>query len=100
MFRPPSRLRPRIAPTGVWRGHPVAGTVHDGSAFKLRGVSGNAGLFSTAADVARFAQFVLRGGTSLDGRRLPREATVRLLTSKAAAFGSRTEAPALGWQPT
>src|SRR5207302_1961455 len=25
MFRPPVRLRPRIAPTGVWRGHPVAG---------------------------------------------------------------------------
>jgi len=98
MFRPPSRLRARIAPTGVWRGHPVAGTVHDGSAFKLRGVSGNAGLFSTATDVARFAQFVLRGGTSLDGRRLLREATVRLFTSKAAAFGARTEARALGWQ--
>ena len=98
MFRPPSRLRARIAPTGVWRGHPVAGTVNDGSAFKLRGVSGNAGLFSTATDVARFAQFVLRGGTSLDGRRLLREATVRLFTSKAAAFGARTEARALGWQ--
>jgi len=98
MFRPPSRLRARIAPTGVWRGHPVAGTVNDGSAFKLRGVSGNAGAFSTAADVARFAQFVLRGGTSLDGRRLVREETVRLFTSKATAFGAGTEARALGWQ--
>jgi len=98
MFRPPSRLRARIAPTGVWRGHPVAGTVNDGSAFKLRGVSGNAGVFSTAADVARFAQFVLRGGTSLDGRRLLREETVRLFTSKATAFGAGTEARALGWQ--
>ncbi len=98
MFRPPSRLRARIAPTGVWRGHPVAGTVNDGSAFKLRGVSGNAGVFSTAADVARFAQFVLRGGTSLDGRRLVREETVRLFTSKATAFGAGTEARALGWQ--
>src|SRR5213594_2790622 len=98
MFRPPSRLRPRIAPTGVWRGHPVAGTVHDGSAFKLRGVSGNAGLFSTAADIARFAQFVLRGGTSRDGRRLLRDETVRLFTSRAVAFGPTTEARALGWQ--
>src|SRR5207245_1482093 len=97
MFRPPSRLRPRIAPTGVWRGHPVAGTVHDGSAFKLRGVSGNAGLFSTAADLARFAQFVLRGGTGRDGRRLLRDETVRLFTSKAVAFGPTTEARALGW---
>jgi CubicO group peptidase (beta-lactamase class C family) len=98
MFRPPSRLRARIAPTGVWRGHPVAGTVNDGSAFKLRGVSGNAGVFSTAADVARYAQFVLRGGTSRDGRRLLREETVRLFTSKATAFGAGTEARALGWQ--
>jgi len=98
MFRPPSRLRPRIAPTGVWHGHPVAGIVNDGSAFKLRGVSGNAGVFSTAADVARFAQFVLRGGTDRDGRRLLREETVRLFTSKATAFRAGTEARALGWQ--
>ena len=99
MFRPPSRLRARIAPTGLWRGHPVAGTVNDGSAFKLRGVSGNAGLFATAVDVARFAQFVLRGGTtSLDGRRLLREETVLLFTSKATTFGAGTEARALGWQ--
>lgn len=98
MFRPPSRLRGRIAPTGMWRGHPVAGIVNDGSAFRLRGVSGNAGVFSTAADVAQFAQFVLRGGTTRDGRRLLREETVRLFTSKATAFGARTEARALGWQ--
>jgi len=98
MFRPPSRLRTRIAPTGVWHGHPVAGVVNDGSAFKLRGVSGNAGVFSTAADVARFAQFVLRGGTDRDGRRLLREETVRLFTSKATAFAAGTEARALGWQ--
>src|SRR5436309_14145033 len=70
MFRPPSRLRARIAPTGLWRGHPVAGTVNDGSAFKLRGVPGNAGLFSTASDIARFAQFVLRGWTTGAVRRL------------------------------
>jgi len=98
MFRPPPRLRVRIAPTGVWRGHPVAGTVHDGSAFKLRGVSGNAGLFSTAADLGRFARFVLRGGTLLDGRRALREETVRLFTSKAVTFAAGTEARALGWQ--
>ena len=98
LFRPPARLRSRIAPTGVWRGHAVAGVVNDGSAFKLRGVSGNAGLFATAADVARFAQFMLRGGTLPDGRRLLRAETVRLFTSKAADFGHNTEARALGWQ--
>src|SRR5438309_701866 len=98
MFRPAARLKGRIAPTGVWRGHPVAGVVNDGSAVKLRGVSGNAGLFSTARDVARFAQFILRGGARPDGRALVRPETVRRFTTKAADFGHGTEARALGWQ--
>jgi len=98
MFRPPARLRGRIAPTGVWRGHPVAGVVNDASAFKLGGVSGNAGLFSTAADVARFAQLLLREGTLPDGRRLLKAETVRRFTTKAADFGRGSEARTLGWQ--
>ena len=98
MFRPPARLRPRIAPTGVWRGHAVAGVVNDASAFKLGGVAGDAGLFATAADVARFAQFVLRAGALPDGRRLLQASTVRRFTTKAADFGHGTETRALGWQ--
>ena len=98
MFRPPARLRPHAAPTGVWRGHAIAGIVNDASAFKLGGVSGNAGLFSTAVDVARFAQFVLRGGTLPDGRRLLRTETVRLFTTKTVDFGGGSETRALGWQ--
>ena len=98
LFRPPGRLKSRIAPTGLWHGHPVAGVVNDGSAFKLRGVSGNAGLFATGTDVARFAQFMLSGGARPDGRRLVRPETVRLFTTKAADFGHGTEARALGWQ--
>ena len=98
MFRPPARLRARIAPTGVWRGHAIAGVVNDGSAFKLRGVSGNAGLFASGMDVARFAQFLMRGGTRTDGSRLLRSETVRSFTTKATDFGPRTEARALGWQ--
>lgn len=99
MFRPPVSLRRRIAPTGVWHGHAIAGVVNDGSAFKLRGVSGNAGLFAPAIDVAHFAQFVMRGGTRPppDGPLLRAE-TVRSFTSKATAFGKRSEARALGWQ--
>src|SRR5207245_7393254 len=41
MFRPPSRLRPRIAPTGVWRGHPVAGTVQDRKSTRLNSSHGS-----------------------------------------------------------
>jgi CubicO group peptidase (beta-lactamase class C family) len=98
MFRPPVPLRRRIAPTGVWRGHPVAGVVNDQNAATLGGVAGHAGLFSTAADLARFAQFVLRQGALPDGRALVRAETVRLFTTKAADFGRGTEARTLGWQ--
>jgi CubicO group peptidase (beta-lactamase class C family) len=97
-FRPGARLRGRIAPTGVWHGRAVAGVVNDPTAARLGGVAGNAGLFATAADVARFAQFMLRGGTLPDGRVLVRRETVRLFTTTAAAFGRGTEARALGWQ--
>jgi beta-N-acetylhexosaminidase len=97
-YRPPRTLMARIAPTGVWRGHPVAGVVNDPTAWQLGGISGNAGVFSTARDVARFAQFVLRGGVTADGRRLLRAETVRAFTARAAYFGPRTEARALGWQ--
>jgi len=99
-FRPPIRIRARIAPTGVWRGHPVAGVVNDASAFKLGGVSGNAGLFAGALDVARFAQFMLREGALPDGRQLVRAETVREFLKRAAApeRGTGAEARALGWQ--
>jgi len=88
----------RVAPTGVWRGHPVAGVVNDPTAAKLGGVSGNAGVFSTARDVARFAQFMLRRGVSADGRRLVRATTVDTFVTRSAYFGGSTEARALGWQ--
>jgi len=97
-FHPAASGRARIAPTGVWRGHPVAGVVNDPSAAKLGGVAGNAGLFATATDVARFAQFMLRQGALVDGRRLVAAETVRLFTTPAANFGHRSEARALGWQ--
>ncbi len=98
MFRPPAGLRWRIAPTGRWHGHPVAGVVNDQNAVKLGGVAGHAGLFATAVDVARFARFMLREGALADGRRLLQSETVRLFTARAADFGRGTEARALGWQ--
>ena len=98
LFRPPAALRSHIAPTGLWHGQPVAGVVNDRNAARLGGVAGHAGLFATAHDLARFAQFILRGGTLIDGRRLVRAETVRLFTTKAADFGRGSEARALGWQ--
>lgn len=46
-----------IAPTieCSWRGHLLCGEVHDDNAWAMGGVAGHAGVFSTAADVHRFA---------------------------------------------
>jgi len=61
-FNPPSTWHGRIAPTEVdtfFRHRLLIGEVHDESAARLGGVSGNAGLFSTAPDLARFASWLL-----------------------------------------
>jgi CubicO group peptidase (beta-lactamase class C family) len=53
-------------PAFPWREGMILGEVHDGNSFYcFRGVSGNAGLFSTAADLARFAQVLLSGGNDV-----------------------------------
>jgi serine-type D-Ala-D-Ala carboxypeptidase len=56
-----------IAPTGIcgWRKRRIHGEVHDENAAALGGVAGHAGLFSTAAEVARFGQSFLDAGAPL-----------------------------------
>jgi len=61
-YLPPESWRSRIAPTEkdtVFRHRLMHGEVHDENAGRLGGVSGHAGLFSTAPDLARFAQWLL-----------------------------------------
>ncbi|HUR91171.1 MAG TPA: serine hydrolase [Gemmatimonadaceae bacterium] len=91
-FRPADSLRSRVAPTELIspRGYPVHGQVHDENAHALGGVAGHAGLFSTASDLAVFAQMMLDGGT-YDGARIFADTTVALFTRRAS--GHR----ALGW---
>ncbi len=65
-FKPSSVLRPRIAPTEYLygtTGKMLWGEVHDPTANSMGGVAGHAGLFSTADDLAIFAQMVLDGGS-------------------------------------
>ena len=97
-FRPSRAFLRRTAPTGLWRGHAVAGVVNDPTGAKLGGVAGNAGLFSSALDVASFAQFMLRDGRATDGRPLVRPETLRAFTARSAYFGGASESRALGWQ--
>ena len=91
-FRPADSVRKHVAPTSRTAdgGQMVRGTVHDVNAFALGGVAGHAGLFSTASDLAIFAQMLLNGGV-YDGVRIVSDSAVRLFTTRAA--GSR----ALGW---
>jgi CubicO group peptidase (beta-lactamase class C family) len=95
-YRPGSDLLPRIAPTenDPWRGRMVHGEVHDENAAALGGVAPHAGLFSTAGDLAVFAQFLLDGGVSCDARLL-RGDTVKLFTSRAERVPGSSRA--LGW---
>jgi CubicO group peptidase (beta-lactamase class C family) len=92
-FRPDSSLRPRIAMTEVdsARGH-IWGEVHDPNAWALGGVAGHAGLFSSARDMAIFAQMLLNGG-EYGGARILRAATVARWTAPEFPRSSR----ALGW---
>ncbi len=83
MFQPPASLVPRIAPTErhpVRTGAPLRGVVHDPTARNMGGVAGHAGLFSTAADLSRFAQMMLNGG-ELEGARIFNPLTVAKFTS-------------------
>jgi CubicO group peptidase (beta-lactamase class C family) len=91
-YRPGAALRARAAPTerNSSRGHPLKGEVHDGDAYALGGIAGHAGLFSTASDLARFAQMLLDGGT-LEGTRIIADSTVALFTQRSAGWR------ALGW---
>jgi CubicO group peptidase (beta-lactamase class C family) len=68
------------------------GKVHDPTARQLGGIAGNAGLFATVHDLARFAAMLANGG-ELDGTRIFRERTVREFTRRQPGAGTR----ALGW---
>jgi len=92
MYRPPRRLRSRIAPVGLWRGHVIAGELHDQNAVRLGGVSGHAGLYSTGTDLAHYAQVYLNEGHVRGGAALYQPATVGLFTRRGP--GDR----ALGWE--
>jgi CubicO group peptidase (beta-lactamase class C family) len=67
-YLPPDCWLPRIAPTenDPWRGRTLRGEVHDENAARLDGVSGHAGLFSSARDLLRFGDWLLEGLGSHD----------------------------------
>ena len=116
MYNVPSDLRQRVAPTEdvePWRTalrksrhqdfsplpgcHPdahlyVQGEVHDPSADVLDGISGNAGVFSTAPDLCTFVQMMMNSGNH-NGHQIIKSETIHEWTRRQSEESSR----ALGW---
>ncbi len=99
-YKPDSALRERIAPTELdtltlgRRDKIVHGSVHDENAYTLGGVSGHAGLFSSARDAATFMQMLLNGGSYGEVQLLAPETIALFIKRQEVAAGSSR---ALGW---
>jgi CubicO group peptidase (beta-lactamase class C family) len=104
-FTPPAHIRTKIPPTAderpvlrpdnanprsTFRNRIIQGEVQDENAFVLGGVAAHAGLFSTAEDLARFAQVMLQGGAGII-----RPETISLFTRRESVPTGTSRA--LGW---
>jgi CubicO group peptidase (beta-lactamase class C family) len=111
-FNPDAKLRTRIAPTEKRRGQMnylgdsgadagsegdqwLRGQVHDPTSFRMNGVAGHAGLFSTADDLAIFCQMLLSGGV-YNGTRILSPMTIGAMT-QPHAVSETGAARGLGW---
>ncbi|HEV7859969.1 MAG TPA: exo-beta-N-acetylmuramidase NamZ domain-containing protein, partial [Pyrinomonadaceae bacterium] len=111
-FRPRAELGPRIAPTEKLRASAsylggsgadigpagerwLRGEVHDPTAFRMGGVAGHAGLFSTADDLALYCQMILNGG-EYGGARILSPLSVAAMT-RPRAVTEDGQARGLGW---
>ena len=111
-FRPDVRLISRIAPTEKRSGQMnylgdtganagsegeqwLRGQVHDPTSFRMGGVAGHAGLFSTANDLAIYSQMILNGG-AYGGVRILSPMAVAAMT-RPRAVSEEGAARGLGW---
>ena len=112
-FAPDPAVRDRVATTELdesYRGFHVHGVVHDENAYAIGGVAGHAGLFSSARDLAVFAQMMLDRGVAAPCRadlasglpcHRPRFAPVSILAQgwveRITRRQARESSRALGW---
>jgi beta-N-acetylhexosaminidase len=94
MYRPPLVWWGRTVPSAAHSERPyvLREVVHDANSFRLGGIAGHAGLFSTAEDLAVYAQTLLNGGAYGD-RRIWSPRTVQRFTTRQL----KVETRALGW---
>jgi uncharacterized protein YbbC (DUF1343 family) len=111
-FRPAESLQTRIAPTEKRRGQLsylgdtaanvgsegdvwLRGQVHDPTSYRMNGVAGHAGLFSTANDLAVYCQMILNSG-EYGGVRILAPLTVAEMT-RPRIINSTGGTRGLGW---
>src|ERR1043165_8651044 len=111
-FRPSPTLKARIAPTERRRGQMsylgdtglnagaegdlwLRGEGHDPPSYRMNGVAGHAGLFSTADDLAIYCQMILNGGTYGDVRILSPLTVAEMTRPRVVASNGATRG--LGW---
>ncbi len=111
-FRPNAKLRRRIAPTERRRGQLsylgdkaqgsevdadkwLRGEVHDPTSYRMNGVAGHAGLFSTADDLAIYCQMILNGGQYRGVRILGPLTVAEMTRPRLVSEGGWTRG--LGW---
>ena len=94
-YLPPASWIPRIAPTQYdENGKMLRGVVHDPTARRMGGVAGHAGLFSTADDLAKFAQNLLSDSPKI----LTREAIAKMSTPATAGDGCKFAWVGMGYR--
>lgn len=94
-YKPPAEWKGRIAPTHIRDGEWMIGDVHDPRAWWMEGVTGHAGLFSSADDLALYARMMLGGG-ELNGKRiLSKERVKEMIRGRWMADG--TNGRGYGW---
>lgn len=95
-FNPLARIpKEQIAPTEqdkYFRSELLQGIVHDKNAALLGGVSGHAGLFANANDLAKYMQMLIQGGY-YGGVRYFSDSVVQVFTSKK----NENDRRAMGW---
>jgi len=89
-FNPGDHLKRRAAPTEQRNGGWMKGEVHDPRAYRLEGVAGHAGLFSTPGDLVRYGQMMLAGGKGPSATILSPQVFELMTQPRTIPRGSRT----------
>lgn len=95
-YCPHPAIRPSIPPTAIGspiRPHILQGEVNDDNCFVLGGISGHAGIFSSASDILRFSACILRN----DAQTFSPQTIATFTTAHRLPGAPQNATRALGW---